>query len=130
MSQLRIGPYRTLEQYAPGRMAEVYIAEDDDRRTVAIKIATLEVANDLLVELPLQREQAGRSVPRASVIYDASGAGWVYACAGDDAYQRARIDPIRLLGERLVFERGPELGACVASVGAAELFGSEFEPGH
>jgi hypothetical protein len=84
----------------------------------------------VLVELPLLLEQAGRSVPRTSVIYDAAGAGWVYACAGDDAYQRARIDPIRLLGERLVFERGPELGACVASVGAAELFGSEFEPGH
>lgn len=84
----------------------------------------------VLVELPLSIEHEGRSVPRASVVYDASGSAWVYVCAGEDAYQRARIDPLRLAGERVVFERGPETGTCVVSVGAAEIFGSEFEPGH
>lgn len=84
----------------------------------------------VLVELPLSLEQAGRSVPRASVVYDASGSAWVYVCAGEDAYQRARIDPLRVAGERVVFERGPDTGTCVVSVGAAEIFGSEFEPGH
>jgi cobalt-zinc-cadmium efflux system membrane fusion protein len=84
----------------------------------------------VLVELSFALEQEARSVPRASVIYDASGSAWVYACAGDDAYQRARIDPIRVAGERVVFARGPRTGTCVASVGASEIFGSEFEPGH
>jgi membrane fusion protein, heavy metal efflux system len=84
----------------------------------------------VLVELALALEHDARTVPRASVIYDASGSAWVYACVGDDAYQRARIDPLRLAGERVVFERGPLPGTCLASVGAAEIFGSEFEPGH
>jgi multidrug efflux pump subunit AcrA (membrane-fusion protein) len=84
----------------------------------------------VLVELSLRSEQSALSVPRAAVIYDASGAAWVYACESKLAFQRARIDPLRLAGERIVFTRGPSLGSCVASVGAAEIFGSEFEPGH
>lgn len=84
----------------------------------------------VLVELPLRSEQRARTVPRASVVYDALGAAWIYTCVGERAFRRARIDPVRGAGDRLVFVRGPALGTCVASVGAAELFGSEFEPGH
>ncbi|MDB4974450.1 MAG: Nickel-cobalt-cadmium resistance protein NccB [Myxococcaceae bacterium] len=84
----------------------------------------------VLVELPLKLVRNARSVPRAALVYDAAGAGWVYACAGDLAYTRTRIDPVRVTGESVIFERGPALGSCIASVGAAEIFGSEFEPGH
>jgi membrane fusion protein, heavy metal efflux system len=84
----------------------------------------------VLVELPLRSRENARTVPRAAVLYDALGASWVYTCAGDNAFQRARIDPIRTSGDRVVFERGPVLGACVAAQGAVEIFGSEFEPGH
>jgi multidrug efflux pump subunit AcrA (membrane-fusion protein) len=84
----------------------------------------------VLVELPLRLEENLRSVPSASLIYDASGTAWVYACAGDRAYQRVRIDPLRQVGEKVLFQRGPALGACIAKTGASEIFGSEFEPGH
>ncbi len=84
----------------------------------------------VLVEVPMQTRSEARTLPAASVVRDAQGAAWVYACAGKHAFKRERIDPLRVAGERVVFERGPILGACVASVGAAEIFGSEFEPGH
>ncbi len=92
--------------------------------------ATFVPGERVLVELPLRTESTERTVPAASIVYDAGGAAWVYACAGDNAFARRRIDPMRRSGDLVVFERGPEQGACVASVGAAEIFGSEFEPGH
>jgi multidrug efflux pump subunit AcrA (membrane-fusion protein) len=101
-----------------------------DRYFALVRGAALSPGERVLVELPLRGEREARSVPHAAVIYDAGGAAWVYACAGERAFQRARIDPIRLLGDRVLFTRGPSLGSCVASVGAAAIFGSEFEPGH
>ncbi len=84
----------------------------------------------VLVHLTMQRVASARSVPTSSLVRDADGAAWVYACAGEGAFRRERIDPMRVSGQRLVFTRGPALGTCVASVGAMEIFGSEFEPGH
>jgi biotin carboxyl carrier protein len=86
----------------------------------------------VLVELPLHSEEYARILPHGAVVYDALGAAWVYTCAAEATltFRRARIDPIRIAGEHVVFAQGPALGACVAAVGAAEIFGSEFPPGH
>ncbi len=83
-----------------------------------------------LVELPLLEEENARTMPWASIVLDAEGSAWAYACAGEHAYRRVRVDPIRRAGDLAVFARGPARGTCVASVGAAEIFGTEFEPGH
>jgi len=84
----------------------------------------------VLVELPLSLTEPLRSVPAAAVVRDAQGAAWVYACDGEGSFSRRRVDPLRKVADRVVFGRGPELATCVASIGAAELFGAEFEPGH
>lgn len=93
--------------------------------------ATFAPGERVLAELPMRVEGPGLSVPFASVVYDASGAAWVYAC-GDapGAYVRTRVDPIRRVGDRLAIARGPAAGTCVVAIGAAEVFGSEFPPGH
>lgn len=83
----------------------------------------------VLVELPLHDTGAALSVPASSVVFDAWGGTWVYRC-DDDRYVRARVDPVRRVGKRMVLAHGPPAGACVVSVGAAELFGAEFPPGH
>lgn len=93
--------------------------------------ARLAVGERVLVELPLTLEQGARRVPASAVVLDASGASWVYVCgATERAYVRTRIDPLRTVGEHVVFTRGPAEGACVVSEGATEVFGSEFPPGH
>lgn len=83
----------------------------------------------VLVNLPLADTAEGLTVPAASVVLDAWGGAWVYRCEGR-RYTRARVDPLRRVGEDFVLARGPEVGACVVSVGAVELFGAEFAPGH
>lgn len=101
-----------------------------DRYFLAPATAGLSPGERVLVSLPLVGETFGRALPYAAMVLDASGGAWVYECAGEGAFRRMRIDPVRRAGDLLVFERGPAVGTCVVSVGAAEVFGSEFEPGH
>ena len=88
----------------------------------------------VLVWLPLQPSiengEAATAIPFSSTFYDPSGSAWIYVCEGEGAYRRARVDVLRRDGEQAVLARGPDVGTCVVSVGAAELYGSEFEPGH
>jgi RND family efflux transporter MFP subunit len=83
----------------------------------------------VLVELPLQDTAAALVVPVSAVVLDAWGGAWLYRCGGE-RFSRARIDPVRRVGNDMVIAHGPPAGSCVVSVGAAELFGSEFPPGH
>lgn len=91
--------------------------------------AALSPGERVLVELPLRESSSAVTVPAASVVLDAWGGTWVYRC-NDGRYERARVDPSHRVGDRLVLARGPAAGSCVVSVGAAELFGAEFPPGH
>lgn len=83
----------------------------------------------VLVELPLLDVASALVVPASAVVLDAWGGAWVYRCE-DGRYARARVDPARRAGDDMVLARGPAVGSCIVSVGAVELFGTEFPPGH
>lgn len=83
----------------------------------------------VLVELPLVDVASALVVPAAAVVLDAWGGAWVYRCE-EGRYTRARVEPSRRAGADMVLARGPSVGSCVVSVGAVELFGAEFPPGH
>ena len=83
----------------------------------------------VLVELPLQETTAVLSVPASAIVLDAWGGAWVYRCEGR-RFSRARVDPMRRVAADMVLAHGPPVGACVVSVGAVEIFGAEFPPGH
>jgi len=83
----------------------------------------------VLVELPLQDKTASLIVPASAVVFDAWGGAWVYRCEGS-RFSRSRIDPVRRVADDMLIAHGPPVGACVVSVGAVELFGAEFPPGH
>jgi membrane fusion protein, heavy metal efflux system len=83
----------------------------------------------VLVELPLRDAVAALTVPASALVMDAWGGAWVYRCDGE-RYTRARVDPMRRSGASLVIASGPPVGSCIVAVGAAELFGAEFPPGH
>lgn len=106
------------------------IASTVDRFYSLSADATFAVGERVLVSLPLLQEETARRVPTSAIVIDASGASWVYVCAGERAFVRTRLDPIRVAGDHTVFARGPAAGTCVVSVGAADVFGSEFAPGH
>jgi hypothetical protein len=65
-------------------------------------------------------------VPLAAVLYDPDGATWVYAQTAPLAFERARVVVSGLVGDTLaVLRAGPSAGTVVATIGAAELRGSE-----
>lgn len=69
-------------------------------------------------------------VPYASVLYDAQGATWVYTSPEPLVFVRHAIRVEYITGDRAVLSQGPPAGTAVVTVGAAELFGAEFEIGH
>jgi membrane fusion protein, heavy metal efflux system len=83
----------------------------------------------VLVELPLLDTSHALTIPAAAMVLDAWGGAWVYRCEGE-RFTRARVDPLRRVDASMVLASGPPAGACIVSVGAAELFGAEFPPGH
>jgi RND family efflux transporter MFP subunit len=83
----------------------------------------------VLVELPFQDTTTALVLPASAVVLDAWGGAWVYRCDGEH-FTRARVDPARRAGDDMVLAHGPPVGSCVVSVGAVELFGAEFPPGH
>lgn len=69
-------------------------------------------------------------VPYAAVLYDARGETWVYTNPEPLVFVRHAIHIEYIRGDRAVLSQGPPTGAAVVTVGAAELFGAEFEIGH
>jgi hypothetical protein len=81
----------------------------------------------------VQLTQAGarrKVVPYAAVLYDAQGNTWVYTSPEPLVFVRHRITVEYIAGDQAVLADGPPSGTAVVTVGAAELFGAEFEIGH
>lgn len=83
----------------------------------------------VLVDLPFRDKAEVLTVPASALVFDAWGGVWVYRCEGGD-YWRTRVDPIHRIVSEVALAHGPPAHSCVVSVGAAELFGTEFPPGH
>jgi cobalt-zinc-cadmium efflux system membrane fusion protein len=68
-------------------------------------------------------------VPWSAVLHDIHGGTWVYENTAPHEYVRRRVEVRRVVDSRAVLARGPALGAKVVTVGAAEIFGTEFGTG-
>lgn len=71
-----------------------------------------------------------RVVPYSSLIYDAQGATWVYTSPQPMTFVRQKVEVDYIEGLIAVLRDGPAAGTLVASVGVAELYGTEFAVGH
>jgi hypothetical protein len=69
---------------------------------------------------------AHRVMPYAAVLYDASGETWVYTNTEPGVYVRERVTVDSIQGDRAVLSGGPAAGTQVVTVGATELYGTEF----
>lgn len=88
------------------------------------------VGQRVAVELPLAGRTAGLSVPSSAIVRDIYGGEWVYRMTSKDAFVRQRIEVVSESGGQALLARGLEPGAQVVTVGAAELFGTEFGAAH
>jgi multidrug efflux pump subunit AcrA (membrane-fusion protein) len=68
--------------------------------------------------------------PYSALLYDATGAEWVYVNPEGKVYKRAGVKVDRIEGDKMYLLKGPDAGTKVVIVGAAELHGAEFEVGH
>lgn len=70
------------------------------------------------------------TVPYGAVLYDAHGATWTYTSPEPQVFLRHEITIDYIGGDEAVLTKGPPAGTRVVTVGAAELFGTEFDVGH
>jgi hypothetical protein len=93
---------------------------------------TAKAAERLGIEIDEVRvDPSGRRiVPYTSVLYDLSGATWVYVTADAMTFVRAsvRIDTIK--GENVYLKFGPPPGTKVLVAGVPQVFGTEVGVGH
>jgi RND family efflux transporter MFP subunit len=90
---------------------------------------TLRPGQRVSARVPLRSTEARLVVPRSSVLFDAFGGSWVYEARGGGVFVRQRIALADFVGDSAVLQRGPASGTQVVTVGAAELFGTEFGAG-
>lgn len=81
------------------------------------------------VRVPLRARQEGLIVPRQALLFDAFGGTWVYEDKGQGTFVRHRVAVADMLEEDVVLSAGPPAGTRIVTVGAAELFGTEFGTG-
>jgi hypothetical protein len=72
----------------------------------------------------------GKFVPYSSLIYDPNGRTWVYTSPRPRTFYRSECVVDYIEGDRVFLKDGPPTGTIIASVGVAELYGTEFEVGH
>ncbi len=83
----------------------------------------------VVVALKLKSREKGLTVPRSSILYDIHGGTWVYQNTKKNQFIRRRIELQTIVDDVAVLARGPDAGTEIVSVGAAELFGTEFGVG-
>ncbi|MGB3829133.1 MAG: hypothetical protein WA962_10195 [Ornithinimicrobium sp.] len=67
------------------------------------------------------------TVPYGALIYDHGGDTWVYTNPEPEVFIRAAVDVERIEGDTVHLLSGPEPGTSVVTLGAAELYGAEFD---
>lgn len=72
-------------------------------------------------------KQRRQVIPYAAVVYEANGVAWTYTNPEALTFIRQRLTIDRIAGGLAVLSAGPRAGTRVVTVGAAELFGTEFE---
>ena len=66
-------------------------------------------------------------IPYAAVIYDSEGNTFTYTSPEQLTFVRQDIQIDRVDGDRVVLSDGPPAGTEVVTVGAEEVYGTEFE---
>jgi hypothetical protein len=123
----------------PGKVEKIrpaqveHIEGSDLSRVILTEKAAerLDIATVPVREVLVKRAGAMRRVvPYGAVLYDAHGDTWVYTSPAARTFVRHAIGVDFIDGEEAVLSEGPASGTLVVTVGAAELFGTEFEIGH
>jgi len=94
-------------------------------------ILSPKAAERLGLETAVVRARGSRLlVPYSALLYDEQGKTWVYRSPKRLTFVRAPVTVALIRGDDAILSAGPRVGTVVATVGAAELLGAEFEVDH
>jgi hypothetical protein len=79
---------------------------------------------------PIRQDGRGKIMPYAALIYDAEGNAYAYTAPEPLTFVRKEIEIDRVDGDSVELSAGPPAGTEVVTVGAAEVYGTEFEIAH
>jgi hypothetical protein len=116
------GSPATLEHIEGSELTRVRLTESAAKR--------LDIQTGPVRRAPAAGGEGATAIPYAAIIYDAEGETWVYTEAEPLVFVRAPIEVAQIEGSEAVLSDGPPPGTSVVNVGAAELYGTEFEVGH
>jgi RND family efflux transporter MFP subunit len=89
-------------------------------------VASLRPGERVSVRLPLKGSERALVVPQSAVVYDVAGGSWVYEMKAAHTYARRRVELGGTSGSNLIVRRGIAEGTTIVTVGAAELYSTEF----
>jgi hypothetical protein len=78
----------------------------------------------------IRQNGQGKVIPYAAVLYGPEGDEFAYTSPEPLIFVRQEIEIDRVDGDHVVLSAGPPVGAEVVTVGAAEVYGTEFEVAH
>lgn len=91
----------------------------------------IDLKTDRIREQKVARSTSPQKVvPYSSLIYDPQGLTWVYTSPQPRTFVRQKVNVDYIEGDLAVLKDGPPTGTVVATVGVAELYGTEFKVGH
>ena len=120
----------------PAKLVEKPAVKDPKEASTGLYYAldsagSLAVGQRVRVELALMGSGTPQKiVPYSSVIYDLNGNTWTYTNPEPLTFLRHPISVDYIEGDVAVLTDGPPPGTTIVTVGAAELFGTEFGVGH
>jgi hypothetical protein len=79
---------------------------------------------------PIRQNGQGTVIPYDAVIYSPDGHTYTYTAPEPLTYVRQQIDIDHVVGDSAMLSDGPPVGTEVVTVGAAEVYGTEFEVAH
>jgi hypothetical protein len=79
---------------------------------------------------PIHQNGQGTVMPHSAVIFDADGETFTYTVPEPRTYVRQKIVIDHVDGDSVMLSDGPPAGTEVVTVGAALVYGSEFEVAH
>ena len=117
--------YETASHHVPAKLEP--IKGTDVQRVIFDAEAAERVG---LKTAPIRQNGQEIVVPYGAVIYDADGNTYAYTSPKPLTFVRWEIDVDRVVGNSAMLSDGPPVGTEVVTVGAAEVYGTEFEVAH
>lgn len=99
----------------------------DEKAVFRLGIQTAPAAEEMIGQSEAKLRMV---VPYSALLYDVEGRIWVYENPSPNVYIRHEVKVDFIQKDKAVLLDGPPAGTQVVTVGAAELFGTEYEVGH